>query len=98
MRGHRGHAQARAELGRDAVRQRHRLPVGTTVHCAAVPHLTPGRRQPGPDPLADPALVDAVADRVDHAGAVVVRDLEAVDRPRASGPLRDFQSVGLTPE
>ena len=64
---------------------------------------TPGRcRPPGqaasqtPHPLADRGPIDALADRVDHAGAVVVRDTSG----RRPGPPRPrlFQSVGFTPE
>src|ERR1700733_8557328 len=47
----------------------------------------PGRREPQPDPLADAARVHPLADRLDDAGAVVVRDLKAVDRARGEpGP------------
>ena len=88
VRGHRGHAQARAELERGVVRQRHR-PIGRDDGpFRRRSPATPGRCQPGPYPLANPALVHSLADRVDHACAVVVRDLEAVDRTRRGSAAR----------
>src|SRR5581483_4535436 len=45
------------------------------------------RRHPQPDPLADPCGIHPGADRLDHPGAVLVRDLEAVYGPRdGTGP------------
>ena len=58
---------------------------GTTVSCAARAPRPPERGgEPHPDPLADPARVDALADLDDLAGAVLPRHLE---RPRCgAGP------------
>src|SRR5580700_3606764 len=41
-----------------------------------------GGSHPDPYALSDAAFVDALADGVDDTGAIVMRDLEAVDRPR----------------
>jgi len=72
--------RACAQLSRRGVRQRNGLvfgdrgPFGGGAVAAAV------RGEPYPNPLTDAALVDSVAARVDVAGTVVVRDLEAVER------------------
>ena len=89
VRGHRRHAETRTELDGDAVRQRHRLMFGHHRPLRGGSPPTVRRRQPGPHPLADAALVDARADRVDHSRAIVVRDLEAVDGP-GRGPAAGF--------
>ena len=83
VRGHRGHAQAGPEFGRDAVRQRNRLLVryDGPLRRRAPPAACRGHARPRPAAPIRPG-VDAIAYRVDHAGAVVVRDLETVDRPR----------------
>jgi hypothetical protein len=82
VRGHRGHAQAGAELERGACGQRHRLPGRHHRPLRRRAPLPAGRRQPEPDALAGPAGVDALTDRLDHPCAVLVRDLKAVDRAR----------------
>ena len=73
VRGQRRDAEARAEV--EATRSRAAAPPaarGTTTPAAVPPRPLPGRL-PQPDPLADGGRVDAVADRVDHPGAVLVR-------------------------
>src|SRR5215472_5051900 len=80
VRGHRRHAEARTKLRGDAVGQLDRLPGRNHRPLRRRPPRPACRGQPGPHPLAGPARVDAVADRVDYARSVVVRDLEPVDR------------------
>ena len=87
VRRHGRHAQAGAQLGRDAVRHpdslsfRHDRPFRGRSPAPA------GRGEPEPYALAGPAWVNALAHLVDHAGAVVMRDLKSVDRPgRRPGP------------
>ena len=80
--GHRGHPQAGTELEGHRVGQRHGLALRHHGPFRRGPPAPPVGREPDPDPLADPAGRPARPDRVDHSGAVVVRDLETVDRAR----------------
>ena len=68
-----------------AVGQRDRLVRGQRADSAAVPELALPGREVEPHPLADAPGVDALADGLDHAGAVLVGHLEGQADERA-GP------------
>ena len=75
VRGEERDAERGAELVGRAGRQQHGLPRGHDRVLGRGAPRPPVRRLPQPDPLADQHRVDPVADRVDDAGAVVVRHL-----------------------
>ena len=97
VRGHRGDAEARGDVEADAVGQAHDAVGGHDGELlgGAGGALVGGEEQP--DAVADSQPVDALADGVDDAGAVLVRHHlpERQGRPAAA---RAFQSVGFTPE
>ena len=74
QRGQRRDAEAGAGIERRVVRQRHRLDrrQGDVFRRRAEGALP--LAVPDPDPLADAAAIDALAHRLDRAGAVAVRD------------------------
>jgi hypothetical protein len=80
--GHRRDPQAGAELEGGVVRQGYGLALGHHRPLRRGPPPAARRREPEPDPLADPGRVHSLADRVDHPGAVLVRDLEPVHGAR----------------
>src|SRR5579859_2534092 len=84
MRGDGRNAEARAQLGGGLVGHRDCPRRGNNAALRGRAPAPAGGSHQGPHPLAEPPLVNAVADRVDHACPVMVRDLEPVDRARRS--------------
>src|SRR5699024_12569637 len=95
-RGHRGHAEVRAEIVGSLVGQRYGLvlvhhgPFGGGYPLLAL------RGEPEPHALPDTVGIDSLAHRVDRSGAVLVRNLELVDRARGRA-VAGFHVRGVEP-
>jgi hypothetical protein len=98
VRGHGRDADAGAELKVRASREREDAVGGDDGELlGGAARRTAVAGQGDPDAIALTEAGDPGADRVDHAGAVVVGNRRLVSAP-PKVPLRDFQSVGFTPD
>jgi hypothetical protein len=98
MRGDGWNTDAGAEVEVPRSRERER-PFGGDdgVFLGGAARRAAGGGQRDPDAITDAEAVDSGAERVDDAGAIMVGTVGSATSP-AVAPLRDFQSVGFTPD